>query len=146
MATIVGITARHRVITPECRRTHGSTTSFKMAMCNLEKEFEKTLRIRGEDGARYHLTLTVDAGDKPPEGESCLNLLARLEAFLHSRCTHPDYEYATTDGPRKSFDQHPPEGEGWEVNVDEGRDGWERFDYHEESYWRRKKTKGGSDA
>lgn len=60
-------------------------------------------------------------------------------AELHARCAHPSYEYATTQGPRKSWDGYddPPEGDGWERNADVGRDGWERFDYHEESYWRR---------
>lgn len=60
---------------------------------------------------------------------------------LHRICSHPDYEYATTQGPRKAwYDENiPPEGEGWEKNVDCGNNGWERFDYHEESYWRRKK-------
>ena len=67
----------------------------------------------------------------------------RLTRFLHSICKHPDYEYETTEGPRKYWEDadEPPEGDGWEVNVDEGRDGWERFDYHEEAYWRRKKER-----
>lgn len=52
---------------------------------------------------------------------------------------HPDYEYETTEGQRKCWERadEPPEGDGWERNVDAGRDGWERFDYTEESYWRR---------
>jgi hypothetical protein len=58
---------------------------------------------------------------------------------LHERSAHPAYEYATTEGQRKAWDfsNVPPEGEGWERNVDAGRDGWDRFDYTEESYWRR---------
>lgn len=72
--------------------------------------------------------------------ETDLGRLARLERWLHSRGMHPDFEYATTDGPRKAFyDDEPPDGDGWEANVDMGRDGWERFDYHEEAYWRRRK-------
>lgn len=62
-------------------------------------------------------------------------------AELHARFAHPGYEYATTQGSRKAFDaiNEPPEGAGWERNIDAGRpgEGWERFDYHEESYWRR---------
>jgi hypothetical protein len=67
--------------------------------------------------------------------------LNRLEAWLHERLMHPDYEYRTTHGPRKAFspDDSRPEGDGWEMNYDHGRHGWERFDYHEEAYWRRKK-------
>lgn len=69
------------------------------------------------------------------------------EAELHARRAHPDWEYATTEGPRKQWDDadRPPcdeQGEpepGWERNTDAGRDGWDRFDYTEESYWRRPK-------
>ncbi len=54
---------------------------------------------------------------------------------------NPQYEYATTTGPRKGWDNmdEPPEGEGWELDPDLGRPGesWDRFDYHEERYWRR---------
>ena len=61
----------------------------------------------------------------------------RLEKALHSLRAHPDYEYETTEGPRKNWNQNPPEGNGWENNKDY-HDGFERFDYHEEAYWRRK--------
>ncbi|MCX5000962.1 hypothetical protein [Streptomyces longwoodensis] len=69
------------------------------------------------------------------------------DAELHARCAHPDYEYRTTEGPRKQWDDVnvPPADEdgdpdgSWERNVDAGRDGWERWDYTEESYWRRRK-------
>ncbi|MBD9700622.1 hypothetical protein IHE56_00655 [Streptomyces sp. ID01-12c] len=70
---------------------------------------------------------------------------------LHARHAHPDFEYRITNGPRKQWDASnvPPTGEngipepGWERNVDRGIDGWERFDYHEETYWRRPKRKTG---
>jgi hypothetical protein len=65
--------------------------------------------------------------------------LATLEAFLHAREMHPDYEYEETTGPRKNFDEHSPSGEGWERNHHQGRDGWERFEYHEAAYWMRRK-------
>ncbi len=46
------------------------------------------------------------------------------------------YEYRTTSGPRKSWDGEPDlTKEGWEPIS--GADSWERFDYHEERYWRR---------
>ncbi|MFE2563053.1 hypothetical protein [Streptomyces mirabilis] len=70
-------------------------------------------------------------------------------ARLHAERRHPAYEYATTSGPRKQWDDvdlppHDDNGEpepGWERNVDAGMpgEGWERFDYTEESYWRRPK-------
>ena len=64
-----------------------------------------------------------------------------LARFLHARAMHPQFEYAMTDGPRKNFDANPPDGDGWECNVEVGHDGWERFEYHEEAYWRRRKGK-----
>jgi hypothetical protein len=63
------------------------------------------------------------------------------DAQLHAQSDHPEWEYETTQGQRKAWDysNEPPEGDGWERNVDAGHpgEGWERFDYHEESYWRR---------
>lgn len=51
------------------------------------------------------------------------------------------FEYRTTEGPRKHFDEDiPPEGEGWVKNIHKGRKGWNRFDYTEEAYWMRTKT------
>jgi hypothetical protein len=63
---------------------------------------------------------------------------------MHARCVHPAYEYAVTQGPRKAWDyaDEPPDGDGWERNTAEGRDGWDRFDYTEESYWRRLRPGG----
>lgn len=57
----------------------------------------------------------------------------------HARCNAPGWEYETTTGPRKAWRDAdvPPPGEGWEPNVEVGHNGWERFEYHEESYWRR---------
>lgn len=76
----------------------------------------------------------------------------RLKAFLHARTMHPDYEYETTDGPRKTWGEdadRPPEGDGWERNIHLGREGgpdagWDRFDYHEESYWMRRIAGSGT--
>jgi len=66
--------------------------------------------------------------------------------WLHADLAHPDWEYETTEGQRKAFvDQDvPPEGDGWERNVDHGRGGWNRFDYTEEAYWRRLRPASGA--
>lgn len=64
---------------------------------------------------------------------------------LHDRRNHPAWEYATTEGPRKAWyhADEPPEGEGWERNATASDpDAWERFDYTEESYWRRRRPEG----
>ena len=73
----------------------------------------------------------------PSLGHCQGHYIAKLEAVLHARFAHPDFEYEVTHGPR--WDMHPPEGEGWELNTDFEDNGWCRFDYHEEAYWRRRK-------
>ena len=71
----------------------------------------------------------------------------RLNARLHACCQHPDFEYATTELPRLSgVAPLPPKGHGWVVNAEKGRDGWERFDYTEETYWRRLKSEAAKDT
>lgn len=79
-------------------------------------------------------------GDREPE----------TDAQLHARFAHPAWEYRVTEGPRKQWDDIdvPPTDDngdpepGWERNIDAGRDGWERWDYTEESYWRRLRPGG----
>lgn len=64
---------------------------------------------------------------------------------LHQHCWHPAYEYRTTEGQRKAWDDAdtPPEGDGWELNItSRDSDAFERFDYHEERYWRRLRPEG----
>jgi hypothetical protein len=53
--------------------------------------------------------------------------------------TQDEWEYATTSGPRKAFDEDPPEGKDWERDLSRDINGFERFDYHEEAYWKRRK-------
>jgi hypothetical protein len=67
----------------------------------------------------------------------------RTESELHRVFAHPDYQYRVTEGQRKNWDDSdkPPKGEGWELNIDAGIDGWERFDFTEETYWRRKRKR-----
>ncbi|MER7953876.1 hypothetical protein [Streptomyces sp. NPDC096030] len=77
----------------------------------------------------------------------------RPEGILHAECAHPDWDYATTQGPRKQWDDAdvPPADDNgepdhtWQRNTDAGNGGWERFDYTEESYWRRPKARTPSD-
>lgn len=110
----------------------------------------------------YNAGMSVDAGWNPDRVrehiEAYLHILDdwqkeldqraaiyhRPDAELHAQRMHPDYEYATTEGQRKAWDHsdEPPWGDNgpdytWERNTDAGRDGWERFEHTEESYWRR---------
>ncbi|SFO60056.1 hypothetical protein SAMN05421854_102478 [Amycolatopsis rubida] len=64
---------------------------------------------------------------------------------LHQRNAHPAYEYKTLEGQRKAWREvdDPPEGEGWELNTTSADpDAFERFDYTEERYWRRRRPDG----
>lgn len=83
------------------------------------------------------LAIVDEFAPEPTESET--------DAQMHARFAHPAYEYRTTEGPRKQWDnaEVPPADDNgdpdptWERNTDAGRNGWERWDYTEESYWRR---------
>lgn len=83
-----------------------------------------------------------DMAEKAPDlARAYLELLEeneRITGITHRLEIHPDYEYAKTTGYLVDSDGCPPEGEGWEQNVHRGRDGWVRFEYHEEAYWMRR--------
>jgi hypothetical protein len=82
-----------------------------------------------------------------PRGRDAYEQIKRLTSALHQHRCHPDYEYATTTCGRKAGPAPIPEGAGWEPNtytyehpVDgptEWHSEWERFDFHEDHYWRR---------
>ncbi|MFD3333552.1 hypothetical protein ACFWV1_13030 [Streptomyces sp. NPDC058700] len=90
-------------------------------------------------------TLGGSGGSSGPQ--AAVQGVAPSESELHARQAHPDWEYATTEGPRKRWydidvrpaDEHGEPDPTWQRNTDAGIDGWERFDYTEESYWRRPK-------
>ena len=90
------------------------------------------------DAVRAVLGRPGPAESEPLSDPGYLALLRRRA--LRAR-TEPAWEYATTTGPRKQWDDpdRPPEGDGWELDYSRGHPGeaWERFDYHEERYWKR---------
>ncbi|WP_405925443.1 DUF6221 family protein [Streptomyces sp. NBC_00035] len=99
-------------------------------------------RVLREIEAKRRIIAEVTPEPREPE----------TDTELHARFAHPAWRYRTTSGPRKQWDDidrppHDEEGEpepGWERNVDAGRpgEGWDRFDYTEESYWRRRVPEG----
>lgn len=125
----------------------------RRALRILDDWIEVTGVVEADSSYRYEMEAIVEDAvecgvqaalgiSQPLEGEG-LERETKLEALLHAKGQHPDYEYATTRGGRKVWSDSdvPPQGEGWERNIHMGRDGWERFDYHEESYWMRR-TRG----
>ena len=79
----------------------------------------------------------------------------RLTFVLHRCRAHPEFEYELTHTARKSGDDPRIglDGDGWEPNdivenheyadgkvVKEHWCNWERFQFHEDNYWRRRKT------
>lgn len=88
---------------------------------------------------RKNLREKID-NEMAAEAEFEAKMQTMTDSELHAIGAHPDYNYYTTEGQRKSWDEvDTPPGESWERNTDMGSNGWERFDYTEESYWRRKK-------
>jgi hypothetical protein len=104
------------------------------------RQFADPARVLREIDAKRQMLAELLPEPKEPQTDS----------ELHARSAHPAYEYRTTQGPRKQWDgaDEPPAGEDgdpdptWERNTDAGRDGWDRFDYTEESYWRRRLPAG----
>lgn len=64
MSKVPGVNAKHAIITPACRAGHGALEAFDHAMMRLRREYEALLRARGEDGANYHVVVSVEE----PEG------------------------------------------------------------------------------
>lgn len=110
------------------------------SLINHEPGLGDTIRdaiVAGLDDAGRALVRELAARLNRAEFEQMIAGMSTGE--LHRRRLHPDWEYATTEGPRKQWDYSdvPPGGEGWVRNRCAGRDGWERFEYTEESYWMR---------
>jgi hypothetical protein len=82
------------------------------------------------------------------QGTLFARVSAVLQRFVRAQVA-PEYEdgweYETKEYPRKGWAQEffSPEGEGWERDYSKGRPGeaWDRFDNHEEMYWKRRKPK-----
>ncbi|MEI5520685.1 hypothetical protein WB388_08725 [Streptomyces brasiliscabiei] len=112
-------------------------TAITAAIVDQAVKADHHVHVAGRDGVRCY-------GGAP----ACSLPRADTDAELHARFAHPAYEYRTTEGPRKQWDDvdvPPADDNGdpdptWERNADAGRDGWERLDYTEESYWRRRKS------
>ena len=106
------------------------------------REAETEMRVQKEVVERLQeMIRTYESASHTDEGDLAA-YAARLSSELHRRLAHPDYEYTTTEGQRKSVwnDVPPTEPDEipWERNVDYHQ-GFERFEWHEESYWRRLK-------
>lgn len=90
---------------------------------------------------RRHDHTSTDPSTEGPNGPA--DYIDGCPIDPHRTFSVPGFEYKTTTGQRKNWDYGnvPPEGDGWVRNTAAGRDGWDRFEYHEESYWMRPKPK-----
>lgn len=91
-----------------------------------------------------------NASEQFPTHAEAAAQIARLTDALHAARAHPDFEYCTTECGRKAYVDPGLEAEGWEENIYGGdlHSSWERFDYTEDHYWRRRKpatSKPGAD-
>lgn len=101
----------------------------------ISKQLREVASI--ETGVLYsRRKLLNDAADRIEE----------LEALLLPPVGRADgWEYKTVETGRKSGTTHDdmwPDGDGWEIDITSGRvgtpdAGWDRFDHHEELYFRR---------
>ncbi len=66
MSNVPGITAKHAIITPTCRANKGNSDAFREAVERMFTEYDLLIRHRGEDGARYHLVLSVERAEDWP--------------------------------------------------------------------------------
>ncbi len=107
-------------------------SAFQAYLASPRGAWDTSLRMAASFMAVFRMAFAAGAATLEPE--------ARLVRALHARLAHPDYEYETTKAARKCGPPDPA-GEGWEVNEDHCG-GFERFDYHEEQYWRRVKKEG----
>lgn len=94
--------------------------------------------MASNDTARYRLLESI-VGAVLKEYASDI---AEITGALHYVSTNDQYEYAVTTVGKKSGDSYTPDGEGWEPDFDKGRpnEAWDRFEYHEEYYWKRLKN------
>ena len=119
----------------ECRC--GDTHHYCACVCHLRQE-------------RWAIAMARVAERRERER---VRVSALTEHELHCEQRHPDYEYLTTENARKQPGGEPPENEGWEPNeiivITNGLHGpddppryrnWERFEFTETNYWRRRKT------
>lgn len=92
------------------------------------------------DGVHYKARAEHLAA-KLMEAQSCA---ASMVDALHEHRCHPEYEYRMTTCGRKQTDIEGEalEASGWEPNIFGGDNHsyWERFDYHEENWYRKRKT------
>lgn len=91
-----------------------------------------------------HLFEHLPPYTQPWDGHTVEDVAHRLTTLDSSWTRVPDvageWEYETVEKPRKSGDIYPPDGEGWVKDYSRGRPGeaWDRFDNHEETYWKRR--------
>ncbi len=60
MAAILGITAKHAIITPVCRANRTPEGAFEEAVRRLKEEYDICRAIEGNEDVNYHLVLTVE--------------------------------------------------------------------------------------
>lgn len=120
-----------------------SARAMTHAIGHIESRWSPTRLLRRCAADREIVQDWLDTTKDPHDGWT--------DDQLHARWAHSCYEYTTTEGQRKAWDYstEPPRNEdgtvsdGWEFNSTESNpEAWERFDYHEERYWRRRVKPG----
>jgi hypothetical protein len=117
-----------------------------------------TIQFAGESGVpivTFYGDGSVEISDTTKLDEAAQVVFERVKALWFAdrasfavrepiQPTEDEWEYETKEYPRKGcVEFYPPDGEGWERDYSRGRPGeaWDRFDNHEEVYWKRLKPK-----
>jgi hypothetical protein len=63
---IVGIVAKHAIITPTCRENRTPCAAFEEAISRVFDEYMECINTSGNEKVNYHLVLTVERPAEPP--------------------------------------------------------------------------------
>lgn len=66
---VPGIVAQHAIITPNCRKVHGTEKALDVALARVRDEYLACAALDCNDEANYRVVLSIERPD-PPAKES----------------------------------------------------------------------------
>jgi NTP pyrophosphatase (non-canonical NTP hydrolase) len=105
----------------------------------IDPDDPRWLAILTEELGEVAHELTYDAKGGSRRAE-LLDVATVCFAWIAAMDRVSRWEYAVTKGARKAWstEMDPPDNRpGWVVDESRGSAGWERFEFHEERYWKR---------
>ena len=65
---IKGIKAKHAIVTPTCRSNWGNRDAAEVAVKHLLEEYFQLVNLPSNEGATFHLALSVERDETIPGG------------------------------------------------------------------------------